>query len=803
MGSEMCIRDRYKKDSLWQSEHVDAVVHQDAQRVIILHGPVAARFSTELDEPANQILGGIHQYFISRLAVRADPPSSSSDPDVSPTPSKQTYRDDRDLATYSGVRIAQDGHVHSYTFTSHGHQPPAALFRSTLAGTTPWLQAALVADRVFSSQRRRWMDNPIKAAMKPGPRDTVEVLTSKVTGEIAAVTLLSSGGKGSPSQAQPSPVLRIAFCAPKTVLVTLTPQVAFPSARPSVILKYDLAADEGGSRLYEQSRHQLDQVQDLYRQLWLPSAHRNSDTAAADDDDITATHRSPPLCIDGELIRKFEDIVRRVAPSRISAWKGDLPVPLDACVVLAWEALISPLMSSSLRCDFLRLLHQSVDISQYPSVRALTVTDVVEVASRITAVVATGSGRRVEVSADILRDDEAVVNIKTTFFLRGATSEVDSTQVEEERIPDYIYKVDTDMGEAILRDRGWLRLDSTTSSIRGRTIVFRLIRRTARREKHHSSSLQVSGAVLDLDPSGALVPIGSVHFEKFGESDDAVLDFLRRHGSDRYPRTPLPQPGWSGQNSIQVEAPIQSRSYALASADFNPIHTDPVFARFAGLPGTVVHGMNTSAIVKRLVGLCMLSDTICHKANCGQVQNILGDAAGSRFQRWKVKWEDMVTAGEALRIELQHSAMERGAMILEVNVYSDRTGNQVMSGEATVEQPSTAYVFCGQGSQKQNMGMKLYEESAVARTIWDRGEKVLQEKLGFSILNIVRENPRQLRIKFGGKRGRIVRENYLAMASQEADDVSVVPGITVNSLTHTFSDDRGLLFSTQFSQPAV
>ena len=166
-------------------------------------------------------------------------------------------------------------------------------------------------------------------------------------------------------------------------------------------------------------------------------------------------------------------------------------------------------------------------------------------------------------------------------------------------------------------------------------------------------------------------------------------------------------------------------------------------------------------------------------------------------------WEDMVIAGEALRIELQHSAMERGAMVIDVNVYNDQTGNKIMVAEATVEQAPTAYVFCGQGSQKQNMGMKLYDESSVARAIWDRGDRALHERFGFSILNIVRENPRQLRIKFGGKRGRLVRENYLTMAGGDADDVCVVPGITAKSIAHTFSDQRGLLFSTQFSQPAV
>ncbi len=40
--------------------------------------------------------------------------------------------------------------------------------------------------------------------------------------------------------------------------------------------------------------------------------------------------------------------------------------------------------------------------------------------------------------------------------------------------------------------------------------------------------------------------------------------------------------------------------YAGASGDFNPIHTDPVYAREAGLKGTIAHGMYVMAQMGRL-----------------------------------------------------------------------------------------------------------------------------------------------------------------------------------------------------------
>ncbi len=45
----------------------------------------------------------------------------------------------------------------------------------------------------------------------------------------------------------------------------------------------------------------------------------------------------------------------------------------------------------------------------------------------------------------------------------------------------------------------------------------------------------------------------------------------------------------------------QIRQYADASGDRNPIHVDETFARSAGLPGVIAHGMLTMAFANQLV----------------------------------------------------------------------------------------------------------------------------------------------------------------------------------------------------------
>ncbi len=39
--------------------------------------------------------------------------------------------------------------------------------------------------------------------------------------------------------------------------------------------------------------------------------------------------------------------------------------------------------------------------------------------------------------------------------------------------------------------------------------------------------------------------------------------------------------------------------YAGASGDFNPIHIDPEFAKAVGLPGSILHGLYSMALVAR------------------------------------------------------------------------------------------------------------------------------------------------------------------------------------------------------------
>lgn len=276
--------------------------------------------------------------------------------------------------------------------------------------------------------------------------------------------------------------------------------------------------------------------------------------------------------------------------------------------------------------------------------------------------------------------------------------------------------VDSEVLRALLLSRTWFIFETPSAEIIGQTLVFRLNTLTMYNREGKISLIQVAGTVIISDHGTLTTRLGRVYFEEDTYDGNPVMSFLSRHGTPSVSRKPLSSPGCSNSPHTLIRAPMQSTPYAKVSRDTNPIHVCPVFARYAGLSGTVVHGMQTSAIVRRTV------------------EWAVGDRDRSRFKRWNITFEGMVRAGDLLRVELEHTAMEEGRMVFLVRAFNDHTDEKVVEAEAQIEQPRTGYMFCGQGSQEKGMGMSLYNNIPEARAIWDRGETFLRDNYGMSIL---------------------------------------------------------------------
>ena len=183
----------------------------------------------------------------------------------------------------------------------------------------------------------------------------------------------------------------------------------------------------------------------------------------------------------------------------------------------------------------------------------------------------------------------------------------------------------------------------------------------------------------------------------------------------------------------KVVAPESMRPFAVVSGDRNPIHVSDVAASLAGLPGVIVHGMWTSAVGELIAG--------------AEFKDEQTQTAASKVMEYTATMLAPVLPGETIEFVVERSAVDSRPGMGEVRTVSATVnGNLVLTATAVMAAPSTFYAFPGQGIQSQGMGMEARRNSAAARAIWDRADAHTRSKLGFSILEIVENNPREVTV---------------------------------------------------------
>jgi fatty acid synthase subunit beta len=72
----------------------------------------------------------------------------------------------------------------------------------------------------------------------------------------------------------------------------------------------------------------------------------------------------------------------------------------------------------------------------------------------------------------------------------------------------------------------------------------------------------------------------------------------------------------------------------------------------------------------------------------------------------------MVLPGVELSVKINHVGMRKARRLRR-----SRQAMKVLEGSAEVAQPTTVYVFSGQGLQEAGIGMGLYHSSPAARAV--------------------------------------------------------------------------------------
>ncbi len=179
--------------------------------------------------------------------------------------------------------------------------------------------------------------------------------------------------------------------------------------------------------------------------------------------------------------------------------------------------------------------------------------------------------------------------------------------------------------------------------------------------------------------------------------------------------------------TASASAPSRMDVFAEVGGDHNPIHTRVLAARLAGLPRPIAHGMWTAARMEAFVA-----------------EHV---ASPERVRAFDVAFSAPLFPGETLTLSAARVGLAgHGAAMIEVTAATERDGRALVVARAHAEitPARTACVFPGQGIQQRDMGMAALMRSPAARRSWERADRFTRASLGFSILRVVRENPREL-----------------------------------------------------------
>jgi fatty acid synthase subunit beta len=692
----------FKKDSLWQSEDLEAVVDQDVERTCILQGPMAAKYSKVVNEPVKDILDGIHNAHITGLTKDLYEGKEENIPAVEYFGAK-TISKLEDIDKIDGLTISQDGNKVTYRLSPTAFQgalPDPHTWLSLLAGESYSWRHALFTTEVFV-QGNKYQDNPMKRIFAPSHGVCVEILNPDDSSKTVIIMKEQSHPTGPFTK-----TLEAKMTSENKIHVTLFEERTAERTVIGMPLLFTYYPAAGYAPIREIMDDRNDRIKEFYYRLWFGSEPMNKDAS------VTEVFEGDQTTVTAQAIADFVHAVGNNGEAFVQRPGKTVYAPMDFAIVVGWKAIMKAIFPKDIDGDLLRLVHLSNSFRMLPGADPLKKDDVVDTNAQINAVLNQDSGKMVEVCGTISRDGCPIMEVTSQFLYRGTYTDYENTFQRKVETPMQVH-LSSSKDVAVLLSKEWFQLDEDDVDLLNKTITFRLSSFVRYKNKTIFSSVQTMGQVLLELPSKEVIQVASVDYSAGQSHGNPVIDYLERHG------TSIEQPvhfdnaiPLHGKTELVIRAPSSNEGYARVSGDYNPIHVSRTFASYANLKGTITHGMFSSAAVRSLV------ETWAAENNIGRVRSFSCSFVG------------MVLPNDDVQTMLHHVGMVSGRKIIKVESINRETEEKVLIGEAEVEQPVSAYVFTGQGSQEQGMGMDLYDSSPVAREVWDRADKHFMDNYG-------------------------------------------------------------------------
>ncbi|KAJ2890915.1 fatty acid synthase alpha subunit Lsd1, partial [Coemansia aciculifera] len=610
------------KDSLWQSEDLDSVVDHDPQRIAIQQGPVAARYSTVVNEPVKDILDGVYHGHIAALLSRDYNGDAASVPVVEYVGAQPQAM----AALPATVDMQVTDSALTYQLPAESDQlPELSEWLSILAGpTNSWLRALLTTPAIVEGTG--YVHNYVQRVLRPRPGQVVTVSMDGCQPRLLEVVDVEGVLRARVERNSDGVIELIIYHPVASGTISLCYLFVYQPQQPLTPI---CLLTEGHST----------RVRKLCMDAWLD----NADVPAAATTVLNVNCRldSDGFAITEEHVRAFCQNVGNRSKHYAVEVDGELFAPMDFFMVSALPNMLLALSAPVVTDDWLKVLHLYNKYQIVDGATMLKVGDKVRSELVIANLVNTPIGRKVTLFINLSCCGRKVATIESTFMYRDHFLDIDKTF---ERALDrrFTIQLATAVDVTVLEAKEWF-VYCEDASIRvspGSVIEFHLDSYYRFKSESVYSNVSTNGRVFVKSASGQLVHIGDVCYAYGISAKDPVIEYLRRHETTTDSRvfdhgghmlTSLDEP-----QRPYTRVPKSNWEYGRVSSDGNPMHVNLYIADHAGLPGPITHGLWTNASTRALVE--------CYAA----------DDEPERIRMYQSNFVGMVLPKDQLQTELFH-----------------------------------------------------------------------------------------------------------------------------------------------------